>query len=413
MKNILQTTWPLFFGIAMVMVGNGLQGTLLGIRATIEGFSTVTTGLIMSLYYGGFLAGCILAPKFVKDVGHIRVFTALASLASTTALLHGLFIDPVIWSVARIIAGFCFAGLYIVVESWMNDVSTNQTRGRILGVYLLTFYGAMVLGQYALNLAPPDQIELFILISILISLALLPISLSKRPAPDFQAPKPTSLKGVYQASPLGVIAVTISGAASGIVFAIGPVYASQTGMSISQIANFMALYVMGGMCAQLPLGMISDWVARRKLIIIISFLAGLSSIACYFYEGNVAVLNLMFFFTGSMGLSIYGLGSAYTNDHLERDQFVGASSMLILINGCGAFAGPLVAALFMGAFGPQAFFPLVAIIFLAVTIFALYRASVRPVTLTTEEQGPLMAVPPRATTILAQIAEETETEEGA
>ncbi len=390
----------------MVMIGNGLQGTLIGVRATMEGFSTITTGLIMSLYYGGFLVGCVLAPKLVGNVGHIRVFTALASLASTTALLHGLFIDPVVWAIARVIAGFCFAGLYIVIESWMNDIATNQTRGRILGSYYLTFYGAMVLGQYALNIAPPEQIELFILTSILISLALLPISLSKRPAPDFQAPRPIKFREVYAASPLGVTAVTITGLTSGIVFAIGPVYAAQEGMSIAQLANFMAVYVIGGMCGQLPLGYLSDRIERRKLITLISAIAAGAAAICFVFIGNTALQNAAFFLMGLTGLSIYGLGAAYTNDHLEREQFVGATSMLTLINGCGAFVGPFIATLFMWYFGGQVFFPLVGIIFASITCFALYRAQIRPETTTVEEQAPLVSVPPRATMIAAQIAEE-------
>lgn len=410
MKFILQTTWPLFFGIAMVMVGNGLQGTLLGVRATIEGFSTVTTGIIMSLYYGGYLVGCTLAPKLVGNVGHIRVFAALASLASATVLLHGIFVDPLTWCLVRIIAGFCFAGLYIVAESWMNDVATNQTRGRILGAYLLTFYGAMVLGQYALILAPPEQIELFILTSILISLALLPISLSKRPAPDFSAPTPIGLKEVYAASPLGVVAVTITGLTGGIVFSIAPVYAALSGMSVGAIANFMALYVIGGMCAQLPLGYLSDRVERRKLIILVSAIAAGAALVCFTVAGNQFLLNTAFLVMGTAGLSIYGLGAAYTNDHLRRDQFVGASSRLILINGSGAFAGPLIVSLFMAYFGPQAFFPVIAAIFAAITLFALYRTRVRPRNAPLAEQSPLMPMPPRATTIVAQIAE-TEREE--
>ena len=410
MKSLFQSTWPLFFGITLIMIGNGLQGTLLGVRAEIEGFDTATTGLIMSLYYGGYLAGSILAPKLVSNVGHIRVFTALASLASTTALFHGLFADPVVWAISRIIAGFSFAGLYIVVESWFNALSTNENRGKILGAYMLTFYGAMVAGQYLLNLAPAEKIELFILISILISIALVPISLSKRPAPDFEAPTPTGPKSVYKASPLGTIGVIISGTASGIIFALAPVYAIQMDLETAQIANFMALFVMGGMLAQLPLGLISDKVGRRKLIMGASLLAGAAAGACYLVSDDIELLYIAFFVLGMPALSIYGLCVAYTNDYLDNDQYVGASATLILLGGCGAFAGPFIASMIMQAFGTEALFLMLGFIYSAILTVGIQRAIVRD-QVPIEEQAHFISVPPRATPIAAQIAEETDESE--
>ncbi len=406
MSTIIRSAWPLFFGIAMVMMGTGLQGTLLGIRATIEGFSTPLTGLIMSFYYGGFLAGSILAPKLVQSVGHIRVFTALASLASTTALLHGLFVDPVVWVLARVIAGFCIAGLYIVVESWLNDLSTNENRGKILGVYLLTFYGAMVVGQYMLFLAAPEGIELFILISILISLALLPISLSKRPAPDFEAPKPTGIREVYAASPLGVVGVILSGIGGGVIFGMAPVYAMQTGMEINEIAHFMAVFVLGGMCAQLPIGLLSDRISRRMMIVIIAAATCVTAVICFLAADHTGWLYIAFFLMGGAALSIYGLCVAYTNDHLEREQFVGASATLILVNGGSAFSGPFIASLFMGLFGPASFFLLVGLVYSGIVLFAFHRSRMRPA-VPVSDQSHFVSMPIRGTTISAQIAEET------
>ena len=406
MNKVIKDSWPLFFGIFMIMVGNGLQGTLLGVRAEIEDFSTATTGLVMSMYYGGFLAGSILAPKLVSNVGHIRVFTAMASMASATTLLHGIFVDPVWWCVARMISGFSFAALYIVIESWMNDVSTNENRGKVLGTYLGTFYGSMVVGQYLLNIAPPEQIELFVLISVLISVALLPISLSKRPAPNFEAPHPIGIKEVYKASPLGVVGVIISGAGASILFGIGPVFAAQTGMEIREIANFMAFFILGAVSAQLPIGYLSDRIERRKIITMIAFLASISAGLCLFSQGNMELLYLNMFFVGAMALSIYGVCVAYTNDHLSREQYVGASSMLILLNGVGSFFGPFIATLFMSFYGPSAFFGSVGAIYIGICLFALYRAAVNPKVVSVEDQGDYLSVHPRATPVVAQIAEE-------
>lgn len=406
MDKVVKESWPLFFGIFMIMVGNGLQGTLLGVRAEIEDFSTVTTGLIMSLYYGGFLAGSILAPKLVSNVGHIRVFTAMASLASATTLLHGVFVDPVWWCVARMVSGFSFAAIYIVIESWMNDVATNENRGKVLGMYLGTFYGSMVVGQYMLNIAPPEQIELFVLISVLISIALLPISLSKRPAPHFQEPHPIKFKEVYKASPLGVIGVIITGAGASILFGIGPVYASQSGMELREISNFMAFFILGAVSAQLPVGYISDYIERRKMITSIALFASIAAVVCMFTSDNIELLYMSMFILGATALSIYGVCVAYTNDFLTREQYVGSSAMLILINGVGSFFGPFIATLFMSIFGPKALFASVGFIYATIFMFALYRATVSPKTISVEDQGDLMSMHPRATPMVAQIAEE-------
>jgi len=406
-KDILQKAWPLFLGITLLMIGNGLQGTLLGVRATLEGFSTATTGLIMSLYYGGYLTGSILAPKLVKNVGHIRVFAALASLAAVTTLIHGSLVDPYVWGAARALTGFCFAGLYIVIESWMNDLSTNKTRGMILSTYLLTFYGAMVIGQYLMNVASPEDIELFILTSILISLALLPISLSSRPAPKFEAPHPTGMREVYKASPLGTVGIFFSGLGNGIFFTLGPVFALQSGMNVGQIAAFMAAYSLGGMVAQVPLALLSDKFERRTLIILISASAAVLGLLCFVTEGLIPFLYYIFVFIyGCCALSIYGVCSAYTNDHLKREQFVGASAALILINGCGALSGPFLASLVMTGLGERSFFPLLATVYIVTCLFALHRSRVRPAVPVSEQQGRIVSPPQSATPVYARIAED-------
>jgi MFS family permease len=254
MIRTLSKSWPLFFGLALIMVGNGLQGTLLGIRASIEGFDTKTIGLIMSLYYLGFLGGSYYVPKLVGKVGHIRVFTALASLASTTVLLHGLYPDPWLWALIRAFTGFAYAGLYIVVESWLNDISTNKNRGRVMSLYLLITNAGLVLGQFLLNVASPEVIDLFIMTSILVSIALLPISLSSRPAPIFEEPHPVSLKSLYKISPLGLIGCLGIGITNGTMFSMGAVYATDIGLSLPQISVFMAAYILGGVFFQITVG---------------------------------------------------------------------------------------------------------------------------------------------------------------
>lgn len=389
------------------MLSSGLQGTLISVRATLEGFGTVSTGIIMSLYYGGYLAGCVFAPSLVKNVGHIRVFAAMSSLLSTTSLLHGLFVNPMAWSLARIVTGFSAAALYIVVESWINDISTNKTRGKLLGSYLLIFYLSMMGGQYLLNLAPPQKIDLFILSSILVSVALLPIALSRRPGPAFEAPTPAGAAEIFRVSPYGTIGVFIIGITLGVFYTIGPVFAIQSGLSISQVANFMALFVFGGVLAQIPVGFLSDHMSRRTLITVLALLSAATSLLCFVFAGNMTLLYTGMVLLGAFSLCIYPVCVAYTNDFLRADQYVGASSKLILISGMGAFIGPFIVSVLMNVAGREAFFLFLGILFIVIVVTGLIAMRTRaPVSV--EDQADYIPMPVRGTPIAAQIAEESE-----
>lgn len=405
MYKTLLTSWPLFFGLALIMIGNGLQGTLLGVRATIEGFDTATIGIIMSLYYLGFLGGSYYVPKLISRVGHIRVFTALASLASTTVLLHGLYPDPWLWALIRAFTGFSYAGLYIIVESWLNNTSTNKTRGKIFGIYQIISYGGMMIGQFVLNIEDPGKIDLFVIASILVSIALLPISLSSRPAPSFDEPDHLSLKRLYVISPFGLAGAFVNGIGAAAVFGIGAVYASSIGMSLPQISTFIALFIFGGVASQMPVSLVSDRYDRRIVIIAVSFLTSISAVICFFLSGNPYLLNGAFFVLGALSLPLYGLVMAHINDHLTPRQYVAASSSAILVNGVGAAIGPLVITSLMSLFGPSLYFPTIAAIFFAFTIYGVVRTQKRDA-VPLEEQGDHMQMPLRATPISMTITEE-------
>lgn len=408
MHKTLFSSWPLFFGLAMLMIGNGLQGTLLGVRANIEGFSTMTIGLIMSLYYVGFLLGSIWVPKLIQSVGHIRVFAALASLASGTVLFHGIFSDPTVWCVVRIVTGFSYAGLYIVIESWLNQAATNENRGKIMALYLIVLYAGMAVGQFLLNVADPAQVELFVLTSVLVTLAVLPISLSSRPAPAFITPVRVSIKKLFQISPLGIAGVLISGLASSALFSIGPVYASAMGMSVAQISTFMATFIIGGVAFQAPIGWLSDKFDRRKILI---GAAGVTGTACLIAYGASLVSTTMLIavmpMIGGAALSIYGLSTAHTNDHLQGGQIIAASATLILLNGSISVVGPFTATGMMSIFGTNVFFVYVGAIYLCLMVFGLYRTRKSP-PVPLDEQGDFVPMQERNSPILLQIAEESD-----
>lgn len=383
----VRSAWALFAGLGMIMLGNGLQGSLLGIRAAAEQFSTEATGLVMSGYYLGFLAGAIITPKVVGNVGHVRVFAALASTASAAALLHAVFVDPLMWGVMRCVTGFCYAGLYIVAESWLNDRTTNETRGSMLSVYMVVVLGGIAGGQFLLNLSDPNSFVLFVLASVLISMALVPISISVGPAPDFSAPSPAGIRDLYRVSPLGVIGSLGTGFANGAIFSMGAVYAGLAGLQVSEIAIFMFLLILGGMIFQWPIGRMSDRFGRRRVLAGVTFAAAFFGFAGPFMSGgSVVELYAIGFLLGGMSFPMYSLCLAHTNDYLTPKQMVAASGSLILVNGTGAIFGPVVVSQVMANAGADSFFTFVGAVHAAVGFFALYRM-VRRAPVPLEDQG--------------------------
>lgn len=395
MRHTIVKIWPLFFGLALMMVGNSLQGTLLGVRADIENFSVFTTGLIMSAYYIGFLGGSHYVPKLVASVGHIRVFAALASIASTTILLHAVFIDPWVWGLTRIVTGFAYSGLYIVVESWLNDASTNKTRGKMLGMYMFITYAGMVVGQFLLTIADPSTIELFVLTSVLVSLALLPISLSNRPAPDFSVGETIGFLTIWKRSPLGVAGMIASGFGSATMFSLGAVFVLQMDLGVKMVSTFMSAFIIGGVLLQIPISTLSDKMDRRKVIIALCLLSTLS--AGVMYVGiftSPIIITIGAFLVGCFSLPIYGQCASHVNDHLLPRQFVAASATLLLINGCGSIIAPTLVSTFMEVMGSEGFVVSVCACYAALFLFGLYRAfKAAPVPM--EDQGDTIFMPAR------------------
>lgn len=404
MLAVVSTTWALLLGIAFIMIGNGLQGSLLGIRASLEHFPTAVTGVVMSGYYIGFLAGSTLTPRAVGRVGHIRVFGALASLASVAILLQAVFVDPVTWTAMRVVTGFSYAGLYVIAESWLNDRSTNETRGQLLSVYMVVQFVGLTCGQLLLNAAPPSGFELFTLVSVLVSLAVIPVLLTTRPAPSFATPVTVGLRQLYRVSPLGVLGCLGVGLAHSAFFGMGAVYGAEVGLSVRQISLFMSAMILGGVALQWPVGRLSDRFDRRRVITAVTVLAAVTALVAVPVSAlsNTGLFALVCLF-GGLSLPMYSLCLAHTNDFLRPDQMVAASSGLVLIFGIGAIFGPFTVAWMMAGLGPAGFFLYLAIIHAAIGLFAVYRMfqrAARPL----EEQGPYISVPPSASPVAATLA---------
>ena len=403
MLQSMRSNWALFLGIALIMLGNGLQGSLVGVRATLEDFPTAVTGIVMSGYFIGFLAGSFVTTRMVERVGHVRVFGAMASLASTAVLIHAVVVEPVTWMAMRLVIGFSYAGLYVVAESWLNDKADNETRGQLLAIYMVIVLAGMAGGQGLLNVAAPGGPFLFILTSVLISLALVPMLLTASPAPEFSRPTRVSVGQLAQISPLGVAGAWGTGMAHGALFGMGAVYARESGLSVSGVSLFMGVAIAGGMIWQWPIGRFSDHYDRRLVLTVVTFAAAVFALGAIAFGQSLWLLLAFVGLFGGMCLPMYSLCVAHTNDFLEPEQLVAASSGLYMVVGLGASLGPLAASAVMWALGPDGFFVFMVAVHGTIGLFALYRMT-RRAAVPLEDQEPLLALPAQVSPVAATLA---------
>lgn len=396
MRAALAATSALLSGMSLLMLGAGLQATLIGVRATLEGFPTAVTGAVMACYYLGYIGGSLAAPNLVRRVGHIRVFAALTAVASATILTQSVLVGPVVWGGLRAVSGFCFAGIYVVAESWLNDRADNRTRGALLAVYMVVIYFGLGLGQFLLNAADPRGHELFTLIAVLISLAVVPMALSAQRAPEFALPQRVTFRELLQVSPLGTVGVLVSGAVSGTLFSLGAVYAVASGFDEPGVAAFMACGILPSVLVQLPVGRWSDRVDRRAVLVAMSVLAALAAVtALYLSSGNLVLFAIAVAACGGLSLTTYAVCVSHINDHLRSAQMVAASGTVILVNGAGAVVGPLLVSGAMQLTGAGAYFGGLAALHLLLAGYALWRRQ-RVAPIPAEEKAPFVGAPPQA-----------------
>lgn len=393
------SVWALLAGMGLLLLGNGLQYSLLGVRAANEGFSSTITGLVMSGYFVGFLAGSLATSRAVHRVGHLRVFAAAAALASMAILVQSLIVTPAVWGLMRIVTGFAYAAAYIVTESWLNDRVTNEHRGGLLGVYMIVSFLGMSGGQLLLNAGDPDSPELFILVSVLISFAAIPILLSVLPQPEIRQPAPVNPLELYRLAPLGLVACFATGLAHSALFGMGAVYGRSVDLTVPQVSLFMFVLVLGAAVLQWPIGKLSDRVDRRRVI---TWLALLGALACAITVslGRLGPywLIVMAVPLGVAMLPLYSLAIAHTNDHVDTERRVAASSLLTLVFGIGAVAGPSLAGVLMDLLGSDGFLWMLATILLALGLFAIVRTRRAPI-VSVEEQAPYAPMPQRTASL--------------
>ncbi|KIC08486.1 major facilitator transporter [Leisingera sp. ANG-M1] len=407
MLQVLSSAWALLLGVCLLMVGNGLQGTMLGVRGDLEGFSSFEMSLVMAAYFVGFLGGSRLAPEMIRRVGHVRVFAALASFISAVMILYPILPNTVAWGLGRIIIGFCFSGVYVTAESWLNNAADNTNRGKALSLYMIVQMLGIITAQGLIQVGDPAGYEAFIIASILVSISFGPILLSISPTPAFDTTKPMTLKELMKISPLGCVGMFLLGGVFSAQFGMSAVYGAAAGMSLTQLSIFIATFYVGATVLQYPLGWISDRMDRRVLILFVAALGGGGAVLGFVLGADFKMLLVAAFFIGGLSNPLYSLLIAYTNDYLDHDDMAAASGGLVFINGLGAIAGPLITGWLMGdaVFGPPGFFVFIAALMFVMAAYAAYRSTQRA-SVPVEETGSFTVMTPTATPVAVEFAQE-------
>ncbi|SLN44453.1 putative MFS-type transporter YcaD [Falsiruegeria litorea R37] len=407
MLQVLSSAWALLLGICLLLVGNGLQGTLLGVRGEIEGFSTFEMSIVMSAYFIGFLGGSRMAPQLIRRVGHVRVFAALASFISAVMILYPALPNMWVWILGRVIIGFCFSGVYVTAESWLNNAADNSNRGKALSLYMIVQMIGIISAQGLIQIGDPGGYEAFIIASILVSISFGPILLSISPTPAFDTTKPMTLRELMKISPLGCVGMFLLGGIFSAQFGMSAVYGATIGLSLTNLSLFIATFYIGALFLQYPLGWISDRMDRRFLIMGVAAVGGSAAVVGMMFGDQFSMLLVSAFVIGGMSNPLYSLLIAYTNDYLDHDDMAAASGGLVFINGLGAIAGPMITGWLMGdaLLGPPGFFAFMAALLAVMAVYALYRTTQRAA-IPVEETGSFTVMTPTSTPVAVEFAQE-------
>jgi MFS family permease len=365
-------------GCALFVAATGLLGTALALHASDMGLSAETIGFVMAAYFLGFVLGTAICPGVVMAVGHIRAFSVFAAIAATASILHSLVFGVLSWSVLRFITGVCVAGLYMVVESWLNEQASNQTRGRVFALYQIIALGGLAVGQWVLLFTSRNLLTPLLISGMLFALGLVPTALARVTEPAPVKSVRLDLRNLWSTSPLGVLGAFTAAVANSVFFSLGPVFGTATGMNIEEVAAFMSLVILGGAALQWPIGHLSDRLDRRTMILAVSVTAALlAGSAVWSAENAAPMFYVSAFLYGGFTFSVYPLCVAHSNDHVEPQEFIKTATGLLLVYGAGATSGPAVAGMLMSPYGPNAFFGFLLGTHAVMSVFILYRIAVR------------------------------------
>ncbi|OCW56806.1 MFS transporter [Hoeflea olei] len=365
---------PLLTTAGVLLAGNGLQGTMITLRGSVEGFSPTVIGLAGAGYYLGFIIGCWMTPRLLRTAGHIRAFAAMTAVAACASLAMVLVIDPLFWFAMRLVTGICFASLFANVESWINAQVTNSNRARTLAIYRFVDLGAVTASQYLLPLVGINGFEIFAVMTILIILSIVPVSLADRSNPAPPAPFSFSPKRLWLVSPLASAGAITVGLTTASFRSVGPLYAESLGLNVADIASFMSAGIIGGIVLQYPLGYLSDHISRRSVLLMATSGSTLCGLFMVTFAGHSVALNLIgIFLWGAFTLPLYSLSAAHANDKAEPGEYVQIASGLMFFWAIGASIGPLISAMLVDWFGAPSFFAFICAMHGAFVLYTVTR----------------------------------------
>ena len=399
-RDVLRPVVPLLFGVAMLMGATGLQSSLVSLRATAEGFPTLAVGLVSSAYFLGFLVGASLSARWIGRVGHVRAFGAFASMASVMVLTHVLAVSVPVWVVARFLSGICLSGLVVIIESWLNGSAPRHLRGRVLSTYMTVNLGGYAIGQFLLPTFPVESFELFAIVSVLLSLALLPVTLSRRSNPEVVTIASMPMRHLAERAPAGVVASAMAGLTWGAIGGYSAVVASMAGLRGFSLTLFVSAFLLGHLLAESVVGAMSDRFDRRLVTLVVALASTGFTVTAAAFAGMPTLLVVMGIAIGGTTLPLYSLSIALAGDRLEPSEMVAASGTLVRINGLGAASGPLLAAAVTATpLGVSGFYLLVAT---GTTVVVLVAGGLLVRDGTLAPQVPYVAAAARATTTVTR-----------
>jgi MFS family permease len=405
MIKVLSGVWALLLGIVLIMLGNGMHFTLIGLRGGIEGFSSAELAIVTSGYFLGFLSGARLTPLMIQRVGHVRVFAALGSFMSAALIAFPLLTEPWAWTVLRVLVGFCMSGIYVAAESWLNAAATNETRGKVLSAYMIAQTLGIIGAQGLLMMGDAATSVLFICASILVSISFAPILLSAAVVPAVEVARPMPLRDLFKGSPLGTVGIFLLGSVYATQTGMGAVFGTQIDLTATQISLFIAMLFAGALVMQYPIGWLSDRMDRRRLIFGLAVMGAAACLLGGVTGGGLWLLMFAAFFAGGVTTPLYALLLAYTNDTLSASDMPAASGGLVFTFGLGAIAGPLVAGWAMQSLYPQAFWLVLGVPFVTIALYALYRMTQRTIAPVDETDSYLNILPTASPVAVAAAGE--------
>lgn len=375
MKEALAPVATLLIGVAILLTGQGMQGTLLPVRASLELFSTLSIGIIGAAYFFGFTVGCLKGGELIKSVGHVRVFLAMTALASATPLIHGMILNPIVWIILRSLTGFCFAVLYVVIESWLNEQSTNENRGVVFSTYVMITLTVMAAGQMMTLLYDPSGLQLFVIASVLVSLGAVPIALTKSQTPEQPHDVEVDIRRLFKLSPAGTVACLGVGVANGAFWSLVPVFTAGISNDPSLAAWFMSSAVIGGAVAQWPIGFLSDYIGRRRTLVVSASCSAIVAAVILVTVGELGFVGINFLGAawGLFAFPMYAVAVAHANDYADADDYVMVSSGLLLMFGSGAIIGPFLASAVMNFSGSSGLYLMTMFVHASIALYVLLR----------------------------------------